>query len=68
MAKLIFTILQNGFGNIDTGFAVSARCIFVHKNNLAPRAWRCSENGDASELGFPELTDILIPSRLILNP
>lgn len=57
MAKLIFTILQNGFGNIDTGFAVSARCIFVHKNNLAPRAWRCSENGNASELGFPELKD-----------
>jgi len=68
MAMLIFTILLNGFGNIDTGFAVSARCIFVHKNNLAPRAWRCSENGNASELGFPELTDILIASRLIFNP
>ncbi len=62
MAKLIFTILQNGFGNIDTGFAVSARCIFVHKNNLAPHSFGRAENGNASELGFPELTDILILS------
>lgn len=68
MAKLIFTILQNGFGNIDTGFAVSARCIFVHKNNLAPRAWRCSEIGNASELGFPERTDQTYPIKAILNP
>jgi hypothetical protein len=57
MIKLIFKILQNGFSKVDTGFAVSARCIFVHKNNLAPRAWRCSENGNASELGFPERKD-----------
>jgi hypothetical protein len=67
MAKLIFKPLQARFDNIDTGFAVSARCIFVHKNNLAPRAWRYSENGNASELGFPELTDIPITSRLIFN-
>jgi hypothetical protein len=57
MAKLIFTILQNGFGNIDTGFAVSARCIFVHKNNLAPYSFGRAENGNASELGFPEQKD-----------
>ncbi len=57
MAKLIFTILQNGFGKIDTGFAVSARCIFVHKNNLAPYSFGRAENGNASELGFPELKD-----------
>jgi hypothetical protein len=63
MATLIFMILQDRFGNIDTGFAVSARCIFVHKNYLAPRAWRCSENGNASELGFPELKDSSTSSR-----
>jgi hypothetical protein len=63
MAKLIFTILQNRFGKVDTGFAVSARCIFVHKNNLAPYSFGRAESGNASELGFPELTNLLIPSR-----
>jgi len=44
--------------NIDPCFAVSARCIFVHKNHLSPRAFWLS-SGKASELGFPELTDFI---------
>jgi len=57
MIKLIFKILQNGFDKIDTGFAVSARCIFVHKNNLGHHSFGRSGAGNASELGFPELKD-----------
>ncbi|HRJ29750.1 MAG TPA: hypothetical protein PLV21_03980 [Cyclobacteriaceae bacterium] len=57
MIKLIFKILQSGFGKVDTGFAVSARCIFVHKNNLALHSFGRSGTGNASELGFPELKD-----------
>ncbi|MFZ6012962.1 MAG: hypothetical protein ACOYXT_21640 [Bacteroidota bacterium] len=57
MAKLIFTILLNGFDKVDTGFAVSARCIFVHKNNLGLHSSCRSGAGNASELGFPELKD-----------
>jgi hypothetical protein len=64
-----FTILEVGFANIDTGFAVSARCIFVHKNNLAclPK-FSCRQvphghsEEKASELGFLEPTDLHTPS------
>ncbi|QLH32259.1 MAG: hypothetical protein HWD62_07275 [Cyclobacteriaceae bacterium] len=59
MAKLIFTILQNRFGKVDTGFAVSARCIFVHKNNLVPH-YHSEEK--ASELGFLQPTGLHTPS------
>lgn len=44
---------------VDTGFSVSARCIFVYKNNLAPHLRRRSERGKASELGFPESPDLI---------
>lgn len=56
-----FTILEVGFANIDTGFAVSARCIFVHKNNLASRP--LAFGGNASELGFPERKNVSNSSR-----
>jgi hypothetical protein len=39
-------------GEADTLFPVSARCIFVHKNSLAPHSLR-SCGGKTSELGFP---------------
>jgi len=63
MVELIFKILQAGFDNIDTGFAVSARCIFVHKNNLGLHSLGRSGTGNASELGFPELDDSSTPPR-----
>jgi hypothetical protein len=57
MIKLISRILANRFDKVDTGFAVSARCIFVHKNNLGHHSFGRSGAGNASELGFPELKD-----------
>jgi hypothetical protein len=58
MNETLSSLLQGRFDKVDTSFAVSARCIFVHKNNLAPRAWRCSGTGKASELGFPECPNL----------
>lgn len=59
MVKLISRILANRFDKVDTGFAVSARCIFVHKNSLVPH---CHSEEKASELGFLEPTDLHTPS------
>lgn len=52
MFEPTFQISEDRFNKIDPGFSESARCIFVHKNNLAPHSLGRSEKGKPRNSAF----------------